>query len=382
MHFPYSIAVLAAYIKDDPELTKKFHFEKSFIFREGIEIDISKSTDADILLCSCYSWNWEITLHLAKNVKKLNPDCLIIFGGPQVPNITKDFFVKYPFVDILIHGEGELVLKNIFNEYIGDKNFNSVKGLETKDGMSPLESRLDEDTLPSPYLSNIIWDLVDIDDSPKWAANWETNRGCPYFCTFCDWGAATFNRTKRFSIEKLFDEIEWFGKNKISYVDNCDANFGIFQERDLQIATKLKEVALKTGYPKLFMTNWAKFSSEKIIPIAKTLKDGNMLRSINLALQSLDEETLDIIKRANMKFDKYSDLITTFRNNGFPTYTEIIRGLPGETLDSFKNGLQTVISDAGLTNIYVYNCSVYVNAPMNKPSYVKKYDIKTVKSPM
>ncbi len=382
MHFPYSIAVLAAYVKDDPKINQNFKFEKSYIFRNRIGEHIVKSKDADILLCSCYSWNWEITLHLAENVKRINPKCIIVFGGPQVPNFTEGFFKKYPFVDILVHGEGELVLKNIFEEYLGNKEFDKVKGAETKSGPGPLETRLDEDTLPSPYLTNMIWDLVDINDSPKWAANWETNRGCPYYCTFCDWGAATFNRTKRFSLEKLFKEIEWFGENKISYIDNCDANFGIFQERDLEIATKLKEVALKTGYPKLFQTNWAKFSSEKIIPIARTLKEGNMLRQVNLALQSLDDDTLNINKRANMKFDKYSELTNTFRNQGFPTFTELIRGLPGETLESFKNGLQTVITDTGLTNIYVYNCSVYVNAPMNDPKYIKEHKIKTVKSPM
>ena len=101
-------------------------------------------------------------------------------------------------------------------------------------------------------------------------------------------------------------EIDWFADNKITYIDCCDANFGIFQERDLKIATKLKEVAKNKGYPERFRAAWAKFASVKIIPIAKELQDGGVLKAVSLALQSLDETTLDIVKRANIKFDKLS----------------------------------------------------------------------------
>ena len=54
----------------------------------------------------------------------------------------------------------------------------------------------------------------------------------PFACTFCDWGSATKSKVRKFSEERLEREIEWFGDNEIAYVDCCDANFGIFQERD------------------------------------------------------------------------------------------------------------------------------------------------------
>ena len=73
IHFPYSIARLVSYIKTKEELSKKFQFEKTFVFRDKINEYIKKCKETDILLCSCYVWNWEITLHLAKEVKKINP---------------------------------------------------------------------------------------------------------------------------------------------------------------------------------------------------------------------------------------------------------------------------------------------------------------------
>ena len=127
IHFPYSIASLVSYIKSKEQLVSHFKFEKTFVFRNNVEDYIKQCQDTDILLCSCYVWNWEITTHLASEVKKINPNCLIIFGGPQIPEFSQDFFTKYPFVDILVHGEGEHVLENILTAYLKDKDYSNVK---------------------------------------------------------------------------------------------------------------------------------------------------------------------------------------------------------------------------------------------------------------
>jgi len=189
-------------------------------------------------------------------------------------------------------------------------------------------------------------------------------------------------KMRKWSEDTLMKEIEWFSANKIPYIDCCDANFGIFQERDYKLAVKLKEECLKTGYPERVRPAWAKFSSEKIIPIAKELKSAGLLRAVTLALQSLDETTLDIVKRENIKFDEFSELTKIFLENGIPTYTELIMGLPGETLESWKNGLEIIASDTRIGSIYVYNCGVFANAPMNEPSYVKLHEIKKLRSPI
>lgn len=382
IHFPYSIATLIAYIKSKEHLNQKFKFEKTFVFREKIDQYIQECKDTDILLCSCYVWNWEITTYLAREVKKLNPNCLIIFGGPQVPENIVGFFNTYPFVDILVHGEGEYILENIFTAYIKDKDFSKVNGITTKDFRTPPQPRIDDlDTLLSPYLTNLIWDLVEKVDGVNWICSWETNRGCPYQCTFCDWGSATFTKMRKFSEERLFKEIEWFGDNKIVFIDCCDANFGIYQERDLHIARKLKEIVLKTGHLQKMAVSWAKNSSEKIIPIAKELQEGGILGAVTLAVQSLDPETLKIIKRANIKFDKFADLTAEFRLYGIPTYSEVIRGLPGETIDTFKLGLE-ILANTKIGSVNIYHTMILPNAPMNEPSYREKYKIKVIKSPI
>ena len=383
IHFPYSIAMLETFLQSSDHINQNFKFGKTFVFREHVEEDINKCKNSDILLCSCYVWNWEITIHLAKQVKKINPNCLIIFGGPQVPEDTTGFFEKHPFVDILVHGEGEKIIENIFNTYLGDKDFSNVKGITTKEFKTTFEGRINDlDILPSPYLTSNIWELIEKVEGVKWICSWETHRGCPYLCTFCDWGSATFTKMRKFSEERLFKELEWFAENKIGYIDCCDANFGIFFERDLRLGRKLKELALTKKFPQTFQQSWAKNSSEKIIPIAKELQEGGLLTAVTLSVQSLDENTLNIIKRENMKFDKFSNLSNQFRQQGLPTYSEFIRGLPGETLETFKQGLEQLIGESKIDTIYIFHCIILPNAPMNIPEYREKYKIKTVRSPI
>ena len=383
IHFPYSIGRLIAYVKTNKNINPQFTFDRTFIFRDQLNNYVEQSYDSDILLCSCYVWNWEVTKQLAKKVKATNPNCLIIFGGPQVPNRTENFFEENPFVDIIVHGEGEIILENILTAYIKDKDFSKINGIEMKDYRTPPNPRIkDVNILPSPYLTNLILNLVEQKTDIKYIAAWETNRGCPYPCTFCDWGSLTNSKLTNWPEEQLLKEIDWFAQNNITYIDCCDANFGIFQERDYRIASKLKEVALKTGYPEKFRAAWAKFASEKIIPIAKQLQEGKVLKAVSLALQSLDKETLEIVKRANIKFDNFSELTETFRKNKIPTYTELIMGLPGETLESWKKGLEILASGSQVGSIYIYNCGVFVNAPMNEPTYMKFHDIKTIRSPI
>ena len=383
IHFPYSIAMLVSYIKSIKDLKDKFVFDKTFIFRDKLEEYAERSNDADILLCSCYVWNWEITNKLAKKVKEKNPECLIIFGGPQVPDRADNFFEKYPYVDLIVHGEGERIISNVFREYITDKDYTNVKGTETKDFKAPLEERMKNlEEIPSPYLSNLVWDLVEQVDGVKYIASWETNRGCPFQCTFCDWGSATKTKVRKNPEDRLMEEIEWFSENQIPYIDCCDANFGIFTDRDYRLAKKLKEQKLKTDYPEKIRPAWAKVSSERIIPIAKELQEAGLLRAVTLAVQSLDSRTLEVIKRKNIKFDKFSDLTQKFRDNDITTYTEIILGLPGETLKSYKKGLEELASLYPRPVVYIYNCGVFPNAPMNAPEYVKKYKIETLRSPI
>jgi len=383
IHFPYSIASLVSYSIQDEEVKAAYDFKKTFLFRHDVGTH-SDTRGVDILLCSCYSWNWEITTLLAKSIKEKNPGCLIIFGGPEVPKFRKDdFFDKYDYIDILVHGEGEITITEILKQYLSGVHLNNldIDGTETKYKRNKFRDRMRDLDFPSPYSTGLIWDLVEKDPNIKYIVSWETNRGCPFACTFCDWGSATASKLNLFPEKRIFDEIEWFGKNEIAYIDCCDGNFGIRKDRDYSIAKKLTESKGVYGYPEKIGLTWVKTSSEKVIPIARVLKEGDLLRAVSLSVQTFDPATLKAVKRANLKFDTFESLIKQFSDEGIQSYTEMIMGLPEETVDSFKENWEILAPLDPQPTIMVWNCSVFVNAPMNDPEYIKKYGIDVFKSP-
>ena len=385
IHFPYSIASLVSYCLEDSIVKESFSFEKIFLFRDSVNNDIEKAKEADVLLCSCYCWNWEITKILAKQVKQSNPNCLVIFGGPEIPKNSTAFFKEHEYVDIVVHGEGELTLHNILKEFLKGIELETfdIEGTQTKYNLGMRRERIkDLDIIPTPYRDDLMWNLVDKDAEIEYIASWETNRGCPFACTFCDWGSATMSKVRNFSNEKLYEEIKWFGENKIVYVDCCDGNFGIFKDRDYELAKELASIKNKTGYPERIGLTWVKTSSEKIMPIAKVLAESNQLRAVSLSVQSLDKGVLKAVKRSNIKFDKFENLVKVFADAGIQSYTELIMGLPEETIETFKNSWETLAAIYPQPTIMVWNCSVFVNAPMNNPDYREKYNIEVFKSPM
>ena len=119
----------------------------------------------------------------------------------------------------------------------------------------------------------------------------------------------------------------------------ADANFGIF-ERDVAIAEKVAELKATYGYPKVFATNYAKNTVKHLKPIVKVMADAGILTEGLLSLQSMDEGTLDTIKRSNIKLEKYEDLAREFRAAKLPLFVDLMVGLPGASLHSFRDDLQ------------------------------------------
>jgi len=206
----------------------------------------------------------------------------------------------------------------------------------------------------------------------------ETNRGCPFPCSFCYWGQGGLSRKYRFhGVDRVKLEIEWAAKNKIKYLFNADSNFGM-HKRDEEIAQILIDTKVKYGFPEKFRTCFGKNSDERIFQIASKLHDADMEKGITLAIQSNTPQVLKNIQRQNIKMEAYRSLQTKFNEKNVPVYTELILGLPGETVETWKQGIETLLQ-AGLKNqLFVYLCQVFPNTEMSEVEYQRKFGIKTL----
>ena len=173
-----------------------------------------------------------------------------------------------------------------------------------------------------------------------WAMTMETNRGCPHMCTYCDWGGMTYQKIKKFDLDRVKQDIEWAGNHNVGFIFNADANFGIFRDRDVEIA-KMFRAAADKGKLEAINIQYSKNSTEVVFEIAKIV--GDISRGVTISVQSMNQPTLKAIKRQNMKVNRITEQIEKSKEYGVKTYTEFILGLPEETLDSWKEGFSKVL---------------------------------------
>ncbi len=379
-YLPYAVGLLVAYAKEDERITQEYTF-KRFIFTREDTDSVVESLDAPAVMgFSNYIWNTEYNKALARKVKEKYPECVIIFGGHNVPP-EADFLEKYDYIDFLIHGEGEEAFKGILLQLKKDvPDFYSVNNISfrTKDGgyFTTEEVVLDKTDFPSPYLTGVFDDIIKENPDMQLDAILETSRGCPRSCAYCDWGC-TNSKVKLFPLERVLKEIEWFSEHKVAFLWGADANFGAY-ERDEIIVDKLIEMREKTGYPERIRINYAKNRYEAVFNINRKLeKFGLSKEGATLSFQSLNPDTLEAIGRKNMSLDKFRDIMQMYRSEGVTTYSELILGLPCETYESFCRGLGQLLEAGQHRLINVYNCEILPNSPMANRSYLEKYGIKT-----
>jgi radical SAM superfamily enzyme YgiQ (UPF0313 family) len=294
------------------------------------------------------------------------------------------FLREKTFLDIVSYGEGELPFLRIL-ERLGTRDWSGVPsvGYIAKDGAfvfsGPSEVVPDINEIPSPYLSGAFADIMSLAPDEKWQGMLETNRGCPYTCAFCYWGKKTERKVKVFDLPRVEAEIDWFSKHKVEFVFCCDANFGILA-RDFDIVRKVAENKKRHGYPNAFSVQNTKNSKKKIFELHKILHEFGLQKGVNLALQSTNEKTLEYIERKNIDNKTYNELQRMFTESDILTFTDIILGLPGETYESYANGVSEIIHNGQHNRIQFIDLEILENTEMADEEYIKKYGLKTVEA--
>ena len=381
-YLPLSVGMLQAYAQKHLKQPKAYEFLLPLYHRMPVDTAVERLQGVDIAFFSTYVWNYRISTEIARNLKAQNPETLIVFGGPHVPDRVEGFLQANPFVDIAAHAEGEQTALAILENGIrGD--LEKIPGISYMDPdgklmQNPVAPRMNDlSSVPSPYLEGVFEPLIAANPDETWIALWETNRGCPFSCTFCDWGSAVQSKLHSYELERLQQEIEWFAEHKIEFVFCCDANFGILP-RDIEIANFIAETKVNTGYPHALSVQNTKNATERAYQTQKVLSDAGLNKGVDIALQSTDLNTLKSVKRSNISVETYQELQRRFARDGVDTFTDMILGLPGETYDTFADGVSQVIENGQHNRIQYGNLSILPNAEMGNPEYQKQYGMVTV----
>jgi radical SAM superfamily enzyme YgiQ (UPF0313 family) len=362
---PYSVGSIWSYCNQFDDIKNNFVLKDIFFKREDPKIILDKLKDPVICGFSCYIWNEQYCLGAAQLIKEKYPNCIIEFGGPQA---SKRMQEKNKFIDTVIISEGEENFLDILRTVLNDE---PVKNYYERTRLKSLD-------FPSPYQSGIFDKIVEQNPDVLWGTILETNRGCPHRCTFCDWGGTTMSKIEQFDLGRVVDDIDWISSHNVEFLFFADANFGIYGERDLEIAKIAKE---KFANSKVVETvvQFTKNSTEIIFEIAKVLGD-LIYRGITISVQSMNEPTLKAIKRKNLNSNNFKSHMKLAEKYGIKTYTELILPLPEETLESWKEGICQVLEYGQHESIEVWFCQLFGNSDLNSEISRNLYGIKSVKA--
>jgi radical SAM superfamily enzyme YgiQ (UPF0313 family) len=384
-YLPYSIALLQTYVQKFAPDPGRYAFLTPLYKRVRIADAVEALKDADLVGFSTYVWNGRISLEIARRLKALRPGIVIVFGGPHVPDQPEAFLRANPQIDLAVHNEGERTFLKLLEAWPDRDAWMALAGVSMvrADGAFVRNPNIDRvrdlDEIPSPFLEGAFDAIMDENPHESWIGLWETNRGCPFRCTFCDWGSATAGKVTKFGEERLYREVDWFAKRKIEYIFCCDANFGI-QKRDVDIANYVADVKKTTGYPVALSVQNTKNATERAYLTQKILSDAGLNKGVALSMQSVDMPTLEAIKRDNISLGTYMELQRRFTKDKVETYSDLILGLPGETYESFVRGVDQLMENGQHNRIQFNNLSILPNAEMGDPAYQKKYGMVTVES--
>ena len=347
-----------------------------------------KEEKPDVVALSNYSWNSNLSDFVSKIAKDVNPNCITVQGGTNFPHdkTQQEFFLnEKKHVDIYTLLEGEKSFLNIVKKLISVKGKKSKMFDEPIDGcvfIHPetkkftsgkyLERINDLDEIPSPYLNGMLDKFFD----GKLTPFIETNRGCPFTCSFCHTGNDYFHKIKNFSPERVKEEIEYIGKKcqdlGITNLHLADVNFGMYPS-DRLTCDYLLDAKNKYSWPLQIMATTGKNSKKRVMEITSIL--GNMF-SVNMSMQSMDPIVLKNIKRDNIKNSHIIEVNHHLREQGRSTKAELIVPLPGESKDTFVNGLNTAL-EAGASTVTIYTLMMLQGTEFKLPQYRKTFEYET-----
>jgi len=380
---PLGIGYLASYSKS--------------IFGDQVEYRLFKSVDElldacddnppDLVGLANYTWNERLNAFAGFKLRESFPDLPIVMGGPNIATDEKGvegFLNKYSFVDVYCMYGGELAFSKIIEILWRDTSKKDWQKILCADpdfcGYSLYQGKIigsanyvvekDLNFIPSPYLTGVLDSFLENGFIPIM----ETNRGCPFACTFCVWGISALSKIQIFSMDRVeadLDYVTQFG-NKYPQLVFADANFGILK-RDVDIAGYIRKVWEETGTFTSIEVYWSKSAQDYMVEIGRVL---GHLTNTYIAFQSLDDNVLESIKRKNISTSRLVSLISRLKQFTHTTRTDILVGLPGESFDSHLNSIDQAMS-YGINDILGGEIQLLPGSEMETQESREKFNLET-----
>lgn len=315
------------------------------------------SEQPDVVGLSCYIWNIEMTLKLAGLLKKVLPNLIIILGGPEVSFDPLDVMKKHSYIDYIVQGEGENIVKELLGTLCSNKPVNTIDGLSFRQGEEVVigipQVIRDVSLICFPYCDS---DMENLKDKIIY---YESARGCPFSCKYCLSSATSGVRF--FSLERVYKELEFFIRYNVKQVKFVDRTFNARKEHYLPILRFLAKQDCRTNFHFEIAVD---ILDDEVLDFLQEVPVGRF--QFEIGIQSTNQTTLEKISRYNNwpKIVEHVTRIISYQN--IHVHLDLIVGLPYENYAQFGQsfndvyqlqphmlqiGFLKILKGAGLRNI-------------------------------
>lgn len=386
-----------------------YYWLKSFYKKNGVHFDkyewlpsehvhkdstlddvINQGTD--ILCISVYLWNIKSSMKIAQQAKEINPNLIIICGGPECDaHSDPEWFSTYPFVDYAVYGDGEQAFAGLL-DYLYDKeiDFKAIPNVVNKDTKNNhVIMKFKNFPAYSPYLDlkeEFLEDYFGLKESIGGKAvylPYEIVRGCMYKCSFCDWHGGIHHKVNK-RINDYKEDVDFFAEYGIRAFQT-DANVGIYED-DVEFYEYVAKKAKDLGPDRMITVeprNMAKLHKSRVYRIWDILSsiDSKPKFAIKSAVQSMYEDTLLKIDRPDVPWPDHKKMVRNIceKHPDKQLTMETIMGLPGMTYDRIHNTFLE-FADIPVHQTYSYDWMLLKKAPAANPEYRKKHNLSCTKT--
>ncbi len=284
----------------------------------------------DVVAFSCYIWNMEFVNRIAELIKLVNPNIEILYGGPEVSYEGKEFLENHPGEYVIV-GEGEKTFREFVLYKLGDGKIEDIKGLNYK-----RDGKVFENTKrPEMDMNELVFPYTYEEDINNKIVYYEASRGCPFKCKYCL--SSVMHGVRFLDVERVKKELKYFMERGLKLVKFVDRTFNCNREYTVELLKYLSEQDTDTRF---HFEVAADLLTDDQIEILNNAPKGRF--QLEVGVQTTNNEVLYNINRYITYENIKQKVLKVASGKNVIQHLDLIAGLPGEDLDSFKKSFNDV----------------------------------------